>query len=131
MLTDVVRNQYYDIAFNPVKNRMYLRIKGFWKDAESVRSYVPDLQKGVDKMKPGFTLMVDLRGMKTPPLEVNEIHKQAQLALVKGGLLKTAEVLSESDLVLQKVLDRISQDSMMPLKQFTDPKQAEAWLKGN
>lgn len=128
MLTSIAKNEYYDIAYNPESNRMYLRIKGYWKREEDVSNYVDHIRQGGDSLEPGFNLMVDLREMKTPPISINAIHESAQLTLMNLGLDRTAEVISESDIVLQKVTEGISDRSKMKTKQFTDVKEAEAWL---
>ncbi|MEL6559255.1 MAG: hypothetical protein AAFQ94_13785 [Bacteroidota bacterium] len=101
MLTSITKNQYYDIAYNPVSNRMYLRIKGYWKRAEDVADYVKHIRQGGDSLKPGFNLMVDLREMKTPPITINTIHERAQMTLMNLGLERTAEINPESDIDLK------------------------------
>lgn len=128
MLTSIAKNQYYDIACNPDKNRMYLRIKGYWKKEEDVSNYVEHIRQGGEQLKPGFNLMVDLREMKTPPIAMNVIHEKAQLTLMNLGLDRTAEIIPKSDIVLKNVTESISERSKMKKRQFTDPKEAELWL---
>lgn len=87
-----------------------------------------DINTGGEQLKPGFTLMVDLREMKIPPVIVNPIHETAQATLVEAGLHRTAKIIPESDIVLKSVTQRISDQSKMKKQQFTDVKEAEVWL---
>ena len=128
MIAKAIQNEFYEIGFDQSINRMYLRIKGFWKNREQVANYTADMDKICQKMQPGFTLLTDLRQMKTPPLEVNLIHKEAQEILNSYGLARTAELLQKQDIVLDRVMKKIASDSGMKKQEFTTMKDGEAWL---
>ncbi|MDN4165868.1 hypothetical protein QWY31_10155 [Cytophagales bacterium LB-30] len=117
---------HYEISYQAAKNRLYISIKGFWRNKADVASYLPDLKKILQKTKPGFTLLTDLRAMKTSPPEMQEIHIAAQKALVDAGLHCTAEVVASSFVQFQA--SQYSKTSEMPLKQFESKAAAEAFL---
>ena len=117
---------YYEISYQATKNRLFITIKGFWRNKADVASYLPDLKKILQKIKPGFTLLTDLTAMKTSPPEMQEVHIAAQKALVAAGLRYTAEVVASSFVQFQAT--QYSKTSEMPLKQFQSKAEAEAFL---
>jgi hypothetical protein len=44
------------IEIAPEKNRAYLKIIGFWRNAEAVPNYIADWKKALDGLKKDFTL---------------------------------------------------------------------------
>ena len=128
MIEKPISNEYYEIGYDLSINRMYLRIKGFWKNREQVAYYTSDIEKICKLLRPGFTLLTDLRQMKTPPLDVNRIHQEAQEITNRYGLVRTAELLPERDVVLDHVMKKIASDSGMKKQEFTTMKDGEAWL---
>ncbi|MEM6829984.1 MAG: hypothetical protein AAF551_05680, partial [Bacteroidota bacterium] len=71
---------------------MYLRISGFWKTKEG---YLDDLETACKAMNASFDLMVDLTTMVAPKKDVGQVHVDAQLMLMKYGLIRTAEILGD------------------------------------
>ena len=130
MIEKPISNEYYEIGYDLSINRMYLRIKGFWKNPGDVPNYVRDIDSISGKLKPGYTLITDLRTMKTPPLAINEIHQEAQRVAKNNGLAHTAEILQEKDIVLNNVVNKIANNSGMKKKEFINMKDAEIWLDG-
>jgi hypothetical protein len=119
-------NQHYELAIDQAKNRAYITIIGFWRSPQAVATYVPDLEKALTQLRARFTLLTDLRSMKTHPKEVQQLHLQAQQLLLSKGLLQTAEVYESSFIQFQT--GNLSKQSKMPLKQFTSIQQAEQYL---
>lgn len=128
MINKPITNAHYEIGYDLSTNRMYLRIKGFWKSAEEVPDFVQDIDAVSGKLQRGFTLVADLRQMKTPPVEVNLIHQESQKAVNRNGLSYTAEILQDKDIVLNNVVKNIARETGMKKKEFTNMKEAEAWL---
>lgn len=122
----IVKNKFYQIALNPSLNRVYLTIIGFWRTPQEVASYLPDLEKALRQLQPGFTLLTDLTGMKTHPAPVQAVHLAAQALLLRKGLRQTAEVTASS--LVQFQTDTYAKNSKMPLRQFSSAEQAEAYL---
>lgn len=119
-------NPHYRLAIDPAKNRLYITIIGFWRQKEDVADYIKELALSLDRLQPGFTLLTDLRAMKAHPLEVMEIHIQAQRLVVGQGLLQTAEVFNSS--LVQFQTQKYSDKSSMKLKQFASIQEAELYL---
>jgi len=125
---EIIKNQYYEIGFNKEINRMFVKVKGYWRNPDSVPNYVNDIHTIGSELSPGFTLIADLRDMKTPPLSLNPIHEAAQRTLIEKGLDRTAELLPEKDIVLKSVTQRIADESTMKKQTFSDESAAENWL---
>ncbi|MCC5945967.1 MAG: hypothetical protein JJT94_13630 [Bernardetiaceae bacterium] len=127
-MTQIVSNDFYEIAYHSSKNRFYLRIKGFWKsEAQDVPNYLADWQRAVAMARPHFTLLTDLREAKTAPQEINELHQAAQQILVKAKVLIVAELIDENAFVEYQA-EHWSRHSGMPRTKFKNPEEAEAFL---
>jgi hypothetical protein len=127
MTKEIAKNANYAIVIDETKNRVYLTISGFWRNAQAVENYIPDWQKTVKLLKPGFTLLTDLSTMVTHPTEVTHIHRQAQELITEKGLRFTAEI-KPKDPVTAFQLAKVAQKSQMPVKQFASFADAEAYL---
>lgn len=127
MTKEIAKNAHYAIVIDEDKNRVYLTIFGFWRNAEVVANYMPDWQKTIKLMKPGFTLLTDLSTMVTHPAEVTHIHRQAQELITEKGLKFTAEI-KPKDFVTAFQLSKVAQKSQMPVKQFATFAEAEGYL---
>lgn len=125
-MKQIENNDYYEINVDLSKNRMYLKVIGFWKKPDLVPNYVKHIESAGKSLERGFTLLADLREMKTPPLILNPVHQKAQEALVREGLDRTAEVFS--NIVLKTVTASIANESNMKKQVFPSIIEAEMWL---
>ncbi len=123
----IAKTDYYSIETDKAKNRIYLIIVGFWKNI-SVPDYFDDITKASQEVSRGFTILTDVSGMETPPMEIGALHEKAQNLLVKAGLKKTAEILPKSHSVQKLSLKQWSGKSGMEKEIFNDRALAEAWL---
>jgi hypothetical protein len=122
----IANTPQYQISVAPDKNRAYLRIIGFWRNAEQVPDYISDWKKAVAALSPGFTLLTDAREMKIHPASVRALHEEAQALVVQKGVRKVAEL--QQDAVAEMQLDAVAQETRMPKKNFQTQKEAEFWL---
>ena len=122
-------NKYYRISVAPEKNRAYLKILGFWRNAEVVPDYLKDWTKATSLLKKGFTLLTDASEMKTHPQDVRKLHEQAQAIILKAGVSKVAEVLKDD--VAEMQLDAVAKTTQFPKKNFRTAEHAEKWLDEN
>lgn len=122
----MISNEYYELSYKPEINRLYVTIKGFWRSKEVVLEYVSDLKKILLSTKRDFTLLTDLRLMKTSPKEIEEVHLAAQAELLKFGLKQTAEVIESSFVQFQT--NQYAKNSHMPVRQFQSIEEAQAFL---
>jgi hypothetical protein len=123
----VRNNQYYKLEVSVEKNRAYLTILGFWKNAGVVPDYLDDWNKATSLLQKGFTVLTDASAMKTHPQDVRALHEQAQAIILKGGVSKVAEVL-END-VTEMQLNAVARDTKIPKKNFRGVEDAELWLE--
>lgn len=123
----IAKTEYYIIATDAKKNRLYLTIKGFWKNRSVVPNYVSDLQKATTELSNGYTVITDITEIKTPPPEIVQLHTEAQRVALSAGLKKTAEVVGQ-DIIAQMTLKRSAQDSGMTRNVFGSKEEAERWL---
>jgi hypothetical protein len=118
-------NDFYTVAVDGIKNRLYLTIKGSWKSREQVPDFVKDVEAGAKRLRPGFGAMVDLT--KMGPTLIPGVHKEAIEASVSAGMRKAAEIL-DSQVILKLQVEQVVEDQFVARKRFSDPKEAEAWL---
>lgn len=126
-LVTISNNKYYSISVSPEKNRAYLKIIGFWRNAEAVPDYLKHWTTAVSKLKKGFTLLTDASEMKTHPKDVVKLHEQAQAILLKAGVVKVAEILRNDDLA-EMQLNAVAKTTQFPKQNFKSAEEAEAWL---
>jgi hypothetical protein len=119
-------NKYYIIEVSKDKNRAYLKILGFWKNADVVPDYLADWSKAVGMLTKGFTLLTDASEMKTHPQDVRKLHEQAQAMLLKAGVAKVAEIVKDD--VAEMQLDSVARTTNFPKKSFRTAADAEIWL---
>lgn len=126
--TLVAKNQCYELLYMPAKNRLYLSIFGFWKSRSAVSQYLSDLKEALTLVKPGFTLLLDLRTMITHPQSVMSLHIEA-LALLQEAGLKKGACVNPSDRIATLQVDDTIMQSHLASQRFTSYPEAEAWLE--
>lgn len=123
----VADNVCYTILYSSAANRIYLTLKGFWKNTECVPLYLQDLQKTLALTTDGFTILTDLQNMVTHPQEMKTIHEEAHLMVMEAGVSQVAHVVSE-DKIANLQTNAIIQNSGLPVTNFTSIADADAWL---
>jgi hypothetical protein len=122
----VADNPHYLLSVNLQKNRAYLKIKGFWRNVDSVPSYLTDWKKTTALLKRKFTLLTDASEMKTHPQEVRKLHEEAQAIVIKAGVSRIAEITSDDIATIQ--LDAVAKSTQFPKRNFKKAEDAEQWL---
>lgn len=128
-MEEIVKNKYYEVSVDQGKNRVFFSLIGFWENANVVPDLYDDCMKAVDKVKPGYTILANLKDFKTPPPEVIKLTAKVQESLVKRGASKSAEVLDS--MLVKYNMDKSSEASgltTIQLKQFDNVAAAVAWL---
>lgn len=124
------RNEYYDLSYDPAKNQINWKVKGFWRSPD----VVPDVEKHWDAIlaraeKPGFTILADMTEMKAAPPEVEAIHRRIQQKTMALGVRKVATIVSQSviaGLAGKRVGRELGYDQVA--RNFNDRAKAQAWL---
>lgn len=125
MLT-ISDNDKYVLQVDTKKNRVYLRIIGYWRNVEAVSGYLSDWKKAINLTSRGFTLLTDASEMKTHPSDVKDLHLEAQAMIIKAGILKVAEVLKDD--IAEMQLNAVAKQTRFPKKNFYIREEAEQWL---
>jgi hypothetical protein len=101
---------------------------GFWENAGVVPNFLTDGDLLLEKLNPGFTNLVDVTQMKTPPKDVRDLFEQIQKKFMSRGMSKNAEVISSA--FVEVNLDEVASQSGMStiLRQFKSMAEALAWL---
>ncbi|GAK53348.1 hypothetical protein U14_04613 [Candidatus Moduliflexus flocculans] len=123
----IAAREQYRLEVDPAKNRIYYTMSGFWRDPADFPDYFEDYKKAVAAVRPGFTVLTDVREFKAPAQSVKPLFDEQQRRLNKAGLKKVAEVFSQNAIV-KLSLDHIAKRSGMQKRDFTDFADAEAWL---
>jgi hypothetical protein len=123
----IAQNDYYVIAADPSKNRMYLTLIGYWRSRAEVPKYIEDLKKATRELSRGYTILTDVTKMKAPPQDVVTLHTEAQKVVLAAGLSKTAELVG-SDIFTKMSVDRFSKESGMHKGTFDNWREADEWL---
>jgi len=127
-MKQIAKNQFYEMAVDPAKNRLYFTMMGAWEGASSdVPAYLVDWDRTIGELTRGFTALGDFTQAKPAPPEVGALHVAAQEKMVKAGLSKAAEVMPR-DAVLKMQIDQLAQKSEMLKMAFASKAEAEAWL---
>lgn len=127
MKKTVAQREKYSISVDSSSNRIYYTMTGFWRNPQEFSDYLNDWNKAISQVKPGFTILTDVRNFKTPPASFKSMFDNMQKMLNEAGLRKTAELFGK-DTVVELSLDSIAKSSGMKKRNFTDQAKAEAWL---
>ncbi|MFX0070303.1 MAG: hypothetical protein ACFFAO_04350 [Candidatus Hermodarchaeota archaeon] len=123
-----IKNDFYEMRIDNYKNRVYFKIKGFWRDPNDLSNYLNDWENVLKRMRQGFTILTDATEMTAPTRDVVEqCHVPAQqLVMKKAG--RIAEFVSSAitNLSVQN-LGRMSGMDVLK-KSFHTKEEAEAWL---
>lgn len=129
-MIQIAENDFYELRVDSDKNRLYAKATGFWKSPTQVPEYLADLKAALGEIRPGFTVLSDLRMMKPPTTEISHLHREAQRLIVDGGMSRTAEVIGKA-ILIEMQIKKFTQSSTMTKAEFDTPEEAEAWLDAN
>jgi hypothetical protein len=87
-----------------------------------------DVLKALDKLRPGFTNLVDTTQFKTPPKDVLALFGRVQQDIMASGISKNAEVVSSAfvEVNLEEIASRSEFGKV--LRQFRSMAEALEWL---
>jgi hypothetical protein len=121
----VISNDYYTIAVDEDKNRIYFTMRGSWIDDKEVSSWLNDLAVAIKLCHRGFTELIDWR--QSSAILLTDHIAEAQKMAMAAGLHKAARVY-DRETFLKYQMDTLSHQTGFPVKSFFDLKEAEAWL---
>ena len=125
----MITNEFYDLDFNPARNQINWKVKGYWSSVKNV----PNMEKDWKSMlamakKPGFNILADLTEMKVAPPDVQALHAKVQQQIIQSGVHKI-DTITNSALTRMAVtnIGTVSGITQM-VSDFNDSKKAQAWL---
>ena len=123
----VAKDDYYIIYVNNRKNRMYTVLIDFWQNTSDIPNYINDVASALEKLSPGFTLLMDLTRFNGASYEMSNNYVEAQKLAVEAGCKRIAEVIPSNPLI--KMLSKdYSKKTGASVMTFNDIKHAERWL---
>ncbi len=122
----IVKNEKYVIEVDVVKNRTYFTFIGFWESAAVVPNFLDDCRKAFEKISRGYSNLVNLSALKTPPDEIGALFIELQKMAMEYHPGKIAE-LYDSTLVKVRV-EESTDASGIKSRKFDSMTKAVAWL---
>jgi len=126
----ISKSEFYEVKLDKSQNLLKLKVNGFWGDESLYAELEGKIKPLLIDTKPGWKMMVDLSEIMTPPQQFGSRILQIQQVLVKYGLKKIAEVVPQS-IIAQMAVNRIANSSGLEWRQFSNLKEAMAWLTGS
>jgi len=126
-MKQIAKNQFYEFAVDPAKNRAYLTTVGAFEKASEVPTYFMDADRAIGELTRGFTVLLDLTQSKPASPEARDLREALAKKLAQAGMSKTAQVLPR-DAVLKMQIDQAMQKADALKMVFASKDEAEAWL---
>lgn len=128
-MKEIAKTEFYTIAVDLSKNRLYQTVKGSWVRPVKGDPYLQDFERALKLLKKGFTGLSDATQISVMSQEWTEAIQKTHQTLINAGTSKVAEVLTENA-ILKMQVQRIFRQSGFTMKFFSDVTEAEAWLDG-
>jgi hypothetical protein len=121
----VADRECYRLDVEVQKNRLHFLIRGDWTNPNNFTDWLPDLEKAIGQLKPGFTELIDWTVMRAITMTdaIVDHHKLA----MKAGIKKAARIIDSDHFVVHQ-LEMVTQDTGFPIKVFYNRPEAETWL---
>jgi hypothetical protein len=124
-MTLIAETDYYSIRIDRLMNRMFLAYKGSWTKPEQVPDFLKDHATAIGLLSPGFTVLVDVRGMES--MVLTDFVEKAQMDAMEKGIRKAARVYDRPTFI-QIQAESIHRKTGIKSKAFESMADAEAWL---
>lgn len=130
MKKKIAKNSYYKIYIDEIRNRIYITFYGLWQEVAEVPNFVEDIEKAIQALSSGFTVLADTRSMKTPTKEVDDLHSMVLRIMDKAGLDRLALIIDRE--ILRIAGGRVMREGGIKerMEFFKDTDGAEDWLDG-
>ena len=121
----IAENEKYEIKVEASKKRIYFKVIGYWKRVEEVPNFISDVQKAVNIVGPGFSIITDMRSASPPAEEARQLHVKTSEIMKNNNVNKIAEIVDSSVVKLS-----VSRTTSADLKRqsFSSVEEAESWL---
>lgn len=126
-MVEIAKNSFYHISLNTDKNRIYMKMCGTWETKSQVPHFLKDITLALATVKPGFSVVSDIRELEECSIDAQELHVQWQKQSVEAGILQLAEIHKLNDPVSELAIS-LAYESKISLNIFENEADAEAWL---
>lgn len=126
-MIELAKNSYYSIKVNQNKNRVYIRLSGIWDNQPEINEYLEDVKKYLQLVKPGFSVVSDIRELRETSITSMQVQLQAYKLNVEAGINQLAELHRLNDPVSERAI-ALAHKSQISLNIFEHQNDADAWL---
>jgi hypothetical protein len=123
----IAQNTYYELDVNPEVNRIFLKIKGAWSKTSEVPNYLTHWAQALTLVKPGFSILSDIRESNEHSMAVRALHLESQRMVIAAGISQLAEIHTLNEPASEQAIER-AHECNLPLNIFDSLEDAEAWL---
>ena len=88
----MIKTEHYELAFDPTENRVFWKVIGHWRSVDAVPDFDRHWNEITRQVRPGFTILADLREMNPMPEDVVELNQKKQAELMALGCRRVAQV---------------------------------------
>lgn len=130
MKQEIAKNEFYEAYVDEEINRAYWVMRGDWKKLSDVPDYEKHNDIVLSLVKPGFTVVLDLREMGIPSPEVLEYVTSLTKKAEDAGLGRQAHVLDRKSIEAIRTSRDVIKEAGVDLKmmQFATYEEAVEWL---
>ena len=126
-LTNIAKTGSYEISVNVSNNIAFITFFGVWDRTSQLEYYLEDIVIALNKLTPGFNIIIDLSFYKGTTSEYIQLHVDAQNLTLKAGLNKTAVILRNNPM-LKVTTDYILNKSGIKATYFKSISAALRWV---
>ncbi|MBI9060987.1 MAG: hypothetical protein JEZ14_03325 [Marinilabiliaceae bacterium] len=127
MKEQITTNQFYDLAVDVTKNRLYITSKGFWNKGEIIEAFRKCQAEALKHVKANFTVVADMREFKILPQDLVSMQEETQKDLAKAGMYRVACIVPASAVANFQLRD-VAKGTEMPEQRFAVMSEGEDWL---
>ena len=130
MKKEIAKNEYYEVYVDEDINRAYWVMRGDWKKLSDVPDHERHNEEVLILLKPGFTVLLDLREMGIPSLEVLEYVTALTQKAENAGLGRQAHILDRKSIEAIRTSRDVIKEAGVDRKmmQFATFEEAIEWL---
>jgi hypothetical protein len=126
MLLVAYRPEYH-VRIDEARNRLVYERFEELTIATELPYYLSDLQRALAMLRPGFTILADLRRTLGPNLSLLPLFVNSHTMMMEAGIGMMAEVHPASHTMYQ-ISHAVRAQTHVPTRQFTSREEADAFL---
>lgn len=123
----VAYRREYHIRVDKHQNQMIYERQEELTLAEALPHFLEDFKRALLHLRPGFTVLFDLRRSLGPNLRLIPLFRTSQLLMVRAGIGMVAEVHPAGP-SMQQLSYMLRTETGLPVRVFTDVAEAKAFL---